>query len=24
VLDGGIATWQAHGGELSCFRRCGR
>jgi hydroxyacylglutathione hydrolase len=23
VLDGGIATWQAHGGELSCFRRCG-
>ena len=23
VLDGGTATWQAHGGELSCFRRCG-
>jgi hydroxyacylglutathione hydrolase len=23
VLDGGTATWQAHGGELSGFRRCG-
>ncbi len=23
VLDGGIANWQAHGGELSGFRRCG-
>jgi glyoxylase-like metal-dependent hydrolase (beta-lactamase superfamily II)/rhodanese-related sulfurtransferase len=23
VLDGGTATWQAQGGELSCFRRCG-
>src|SRR5881392_2191413 len=24
VLDGGVATWCAHGGELSSFRRCGR
>ncbi len=23
VLDGGTATWQKHGGELACFRRCG-
>ncbi|HLX33385.1 MAG TPA: rhodanese-like domain-containing protein [Gaiellaceae bacterium] len=23
VLDGGVATWQAHGGELASFRRCG-
>ena len=23
VLDGGIATWQAHGGETTAFRRCG-
>jgi hydroxyacylglutathione hydrolase len=23
VLGGGTATWQANGGELSCFRRCG-
>jgi rhodanese-related sulfurtransferase len=23
VLDGGIQKWRAHGGELSCFRRCG-
>ena len=24
VLDGGVATWCAHGGELASFRRCGR
>jgi rhodanese-related sulfurtransferase/glyoxylase-like metal-dependent hydrolase (beta-lactamase superfamily II) len=23
VLNGGVATWCAHGGELSSFRRCG-
>jgi hydroxyacylglutathione hydrolase len=23
VLDGGIADWRAHGGEISSFRRCG-
>ena len=23
VLEGGVATWKAHGGELACFRRCG-
>ena len=23
VLDGGIADWRAHGGEVSPFRRCG-
>ena len=23
VLDGGVADWRAHGGEVSSFRRCG-
>ena len=23
VLDGGVATWRAHGGETTSFRRCG-
>ncbi len=23
VLDGGIATWRARGGETVTFRRCG-
>ncbi|HVS84545.1 MAG TPA: MBL fold metallo-hydrolase [Gaiellaceae bacterium] len=23
VLDGGVATWRAHGGETASFRRCG-
>jgi rhodanese-related sulfurtransferase len=23
VLDAGIPEWRAHGGETTCFRRCG-
>jgi rhodanese-related sulfurtransferase len=23
VLDGGIESWRARGGDLTCFRRCG-